>query len=105
MLDAVIVGLGRWGRKLVDSVQTGGVPEGAAIRFTLAQFGLVEFEGQLPIVLASDLCDPFALTFEQFGHAALLGIGPFREALFGLLRDVGRTAFQMRQQVADIFLR
>ena len=36
MLDAAIVGLGRWGRKLVDSVQTGGVPEGATLRFTHA---------------------------------------------------------------------
>lgn len=36
MLNAAIVGLGRWGRKLVDSVQTGGVPEGAALRFTHA---------------------------------------------------------------------
>ena len=34
MLNAAIVGLGRWGRNLVDSVQVGGTPKGTAIRFT-----------------------------------------------------------------------
>ncbi|MDA0261350.1 MAG: Gfo/Idh/MocA family oxidoreductase [Proteobacteria bacterium] len=36
MLNAAIVGVGRWGRNLVDSVQTGGNPKGAEIRFTRA---------------------------------------------------------------------
>jgi predicted dehydrogenase len=34
MLTAAIVGLGRWGRRLVDSVQQGGHPKGDTIRFT-----------------------------------------------------------------------
>jgi predicted dehydrogenase len=34
MLQAAIVGLGRWGQNLVDSVQENGVPKGSAIRFT-----------------------------------------------------------------------
>ncbi len=34
MIDAAIVGLGRWGRILVGSVQTAGVPKGDHIRFT-----------------------------------------------------------------------
>ena len=34
MVNAAIVGLGRWGRRLVDSVQVGSLPKGAAIRFT-----------------------------------------------------------------------
>src|SRR5688500_11078101 len=36
MLTAAIVGLGRWGKRLVDSVQQGGRPRGEAIRFTRA---------------------------------------------------------------------
>jgi predicted dehydrogenase len=36
MLNATIVGLGRWGRILVDSVQAAGVPKGEHIRFTRA---------------------------------------------------------------------
>jgi len=36
MLNAAIVGPGRWGRVLVDSVQRAGVPKGEHIRFTRA---------------------------------------------------------------------
>jgi predicted dehydrogenase len=36
MINAAIVGLGRWGKRLVDSVQQGGKPKGNAIRFTRA---------------------------------------------------------------------
>ena len=36
MLDAAIVGLGRWGQVMVDSVQSGGAPLGEHIRFTRA---------------------------------------------------------------------
>ena len=36
MIRAAIVGLGRWGRRLVDSVQRDGVPLGDGIRFTHA---------------------------------------------------------------------
>ena len=36
MLNAAIVGLGRWGRLLVDSVQDDGRPKGGHIRFTRA---------------------------------------------------------------------
>lgn len=34
MVNAAIVGLGRWGRRLVDSVQVGGLPKSEALRFT-----------------------------------------------------------------------
>lgn len=34
MVNAAIVGLGRWGRRLVDAVQANGEPKGEAIRFT-----------------------------------------------------------------------
>ncbi|MCH8181960.1 MAG: Gfo/Idh/MocA family oxidoreductase [Proteobacteria bacterium] len=33
MLNTALVGMGRWGRRLVDSVQAGGTPKGDAIRF------------------------------------------------------------------------
>jgi predicted dehydrogenase len=36
MVNAAIIGLGRWGKRLVDSVQQGGHPKGTAIRFTRA---------------------------------------------------------------------
>jgi len=36
MLNAAIIGLGRWGQLLVDSVQEGGQPKGGHIRFTRA---------------------------------------------------------------------
>jgi predicted dehydrogenase len=36
MLDVAIVGLGRWGRRLVDAVQEDGRPKGQLIRFTRA---------------------------------------------------------------------
>ena len=36
MVDAVIVALGRWGRRLVDSVQENGNPKGSKLRFTRA---------------------------------------------------------------------
>jgi predicted dehydrogenase len=36
MLNAAIVGLGRWGQNLVDSVQAAGKPKGRQIRFTRA---------------------------------------------------------------------
>ena len=36
MLDAAIVGLGRWGQILVNSVQEEGRPKGEALRFTRA---------------------------------------------------------------------
>ena len=36
MLNAAIIGPGRWGRVLVDSVQQAGVPKGEHIRFTRA---------------------------------------------------------------------
>lgn len=36
MLNVAIVGLGRWGQRLVDSVQEGGKPRGDLIRFTRA---------------------------------------------------------------------
>jgi predicted dehydrogenase len=39
MINAAIVGLGRWGRRLVDSVQEGGSPKGGLIRFTHAVTG------------------------------------------------------------------
>ena len=65
-------------------------------------FGVVEIEHHLPIVLAGGVSDPLALTFEQFGHAALLGVGAFGQALCGLIRDIGGPAFQMWQQVADV---
>lgn len=36
MINAAIVGLGRWGRRLVDSVQTNGGPIGSKLRFSRA---------------------------------------------------------------------
>lgn len=36
MINAAIVGLGRWGRRLVDSVQEGGAPKGERIKFSRA---------------------------------------------------------------------
>jgi predicted dehydrogenase len=36
MINAAIIGLGRWGQRLVDSVQSGGTPKGNSIRFTRA---------------------------------------------------------------------
>jgi predicted dehydrogenase len=36
MIDAAIIGLGRWGRRLVDSVQDHGTPKGNRIRFKRA---------------------------------------------------------------------
>jgi len=36
MIEAAIVGLGRWGRRLVDAVQDNGAPKGARLRFTRA---------------------------------------------------------------------
>ena len=36
MLNTAIIGLGRWGQRLVDSVQDAGRPKGDLIRFTRA---------------------------------------------------------------------
>lgn len=36
MINAAIVGLGRWGRRLVDSVQQDGLPLGSKVRFSRA---------------------------------------------------------------------
>jgi len=36
VLNTAIIGLGRWGQRLVDSVQDAGRPKGDLIRFTRA---------------------------------------------------------------------
>ena len=42
MINAAIVGLGRWGRRLVDSVQKSGSPLGSKIKFSHAVVRTVE---------------------------------------------------------------
>ncbi len=73
MLNAAIVGLGRWGRNLVESVQTAGVPKGAAIRFTRAvartPANAVDYAEGQKLALSSDL--DAALTDPDIGGVVL----------------------------------
>jgi predicted dehydrogenase len=58
MINAAIVGLGRWGRRLVDSVQDGTVPASTGIRFTRGwtptASKAVDFAAQRGFTLAPD---------------------------------------------------
>jgi predicted dehydrogenase len=65
MLNAAIVGLGRWGRRLVDSVQQDGNPKGELIRFKRA---VVRTAGN-----ASDYAAQQGLTLSTDLHDALSG--------------------------------
>lgn len=58
MINAAIVGLGRWGRRLVDAVQDGSVPASTGIRFTRGwtrtASKATDFAAQRGFVLAPD---------------------------------------------------
>jgi len=64
MLNAAIVGLGRWGRNLVNSVQTDGTPKGEAIRFTRGitrtLANAADYAAAQQLVLSNNLGDALA---------------------------------------------
>jgi predicted dehydrogenase len=110
MLKAAIVGLGRWGRRLVDSVQTNGEPKGVKIRFTRAVHRTPELARDYAAVqrlalgedLAAALGDPaidaIAFATPQYQHArqvetaALAGKHVFVEKPFALTRANAEAA-------------
>jgi predicted dehydrogenase len=82
MIRAALVGLGRWGRRLVDSVQLDGQPKGDAILFTHAVSGSREkardyaarqrlaLVGSLEEILADPKIDAVVLATPHDQHAA-----------------------------------
>lgn len=64
MIKAAIVGLGRWGRRLVEAVQEDGRPKGRHIRFTRAVTRTLatadEFARRHGLALTADLSDVLA---------------------------------------------
>lgn len=61
MINAAIVGLGRWGRRLVDSVQKDGLPLGSKVRFSRAVVRTVanarEYAASQKLTLTTSLDD------------------------------------------------
>lgn len=112
MLNTAIIGLGRWGQRLVDSVQDTGRPKGDLIRFTRAvtrtpakATGFAERHGmQLgnhyaaaladPAIAAVAIATPHTQHAEQIELAAAAGKHVFVEKPFTL------TAESARQSVA-----
>lgn len=82
MINAAIIGLGRWGRRLVDSVQEDGNPKCGAIRFTRAVVTdssksadyaarqHLAFAGSLSEVLTDDRIDAVVLATPHELHSA-----------------------------------
>ena len=81
MINAAIVGLGRWGQRLVDSVQEGGTPKGGLIRFSraivrtpakVAEYGAkqdLQVTGALEDALQDDAIDAIVLATPHDLHA------------------------------------
>ena len=112
MLNTAIIGLGRWGQRLVDSVQDAGRPKGDLIRFTRAvtrtpakatdfaerhgmQLG-THYAAVLadPAIAAVAIATPHTQHAEQIEQAAAAGKHVFVEKPFTL------TAESARQSVA-----
>lgn len=110
MIDAAMIGLGRWGRRLVDSVQDRGSPKGAVIRFTHAVTGSPEkardYAADQHLVLESRfdeilgnaaieavvLATPHDLHAEQIVMAAKAGKHVFVEKPLALSAATAETA-------------
>jgi predicted dehydrogenase len=110
MLKAAIVGLGRWHRRLVDSVQTNGEPKGVKIRFTRAVHRTPErardyaaaqrlaLGGDLAAALGDPAIDAFAFATPHDQHArqvetaALAGKHVLVEKPFTLTRASAEAA-------------
>jgi predicted dehydrogenase len=110
VVTAAIVGLGRWGRRLVDSVQQSGRPGGDLIRFThavaptpakvraYAEEQCLELTEDLPAVLAEAAIDAVVLAsphdrhVEQIVAAAAAGKHVFVEKPFALTLAGAREA-------------
>lgn len=104
MLNAAIVGMGRWGRRLVDSVQAGGAPKGDAILFVAgvtrsldkaapyARAQALSLSRDLASVLSDPGIDAVALATpndqhaEQIGSAIAAGKHVFVEKPFTMTR-------------------
>ncbi len=110
MLDTAIVGLGRWGRRLVDSVQDAGRPKGNLIRFTRAvtrtparakdfaeRHGMPldgDYAAALkdPAVAAVAIATPHTQHAEQIARAAAAGKHVFVEKPFTLTAGSARRS-------------
>lgn len=110
MLNTAIIGLGRWGQQLVDSVQDAGKPKGNLIRFTravtrtpakaadfAARHGM-PIDDDYPAVLADPdipavaLSTPHTQHAEQIIQAAAAGKHVFVEKPFTLTAQSAREA-------------
>ncbi len=110
MLNTAIVGLGRWGRRLVDSAQDAGRPKGDLIRFTRAvtrtparasdfaeRHGMAiddDYAAALadPAVAAVAIATPHTRHAEQIERAAAAGKHVFVEKPFTLTAESARRA-------------
>jgi predicted dehydrogenase len=82
MINAAIVGLGRWGRRLVDSVQSNGVPASSKLRFShavartpshaqeYADSQKLPLSGSLADILGNPSIDAIVLATPHNEHAA-----------------------------------
>lgn len=110
MIKAAIVGLGRWGQRLVNSVQAGGQPLGDHIRFSraveTAPDAIKDFLAQQRLAVSVDfqdvLCDedidavvlttPHSLHAEQIAAAAAAGKHVFTEKPLTLTKSTAEAA-------------
>ncbi len=110
MMNSAIIGLGRWGQHLVDSVQNNGIPKGDLIRFTRAitrtPANAAEFaerhgmsiDADYDEVLADPSIESIALATPHSQHAyqiekaAAAGKHVFVEKPFTLTADSARIA-------------
>ncbi len=110
MLNTAIIGLGRWGRRLVDSVQDAGHPKGDLIRFTRAvtrtparaddfaeRHGMMlgsDYAAALtdPTIAAVAIATPHTRHAEQIERAAATGKHVFVEKPFTLTAESARRA-------------
>lgn len=120
MINAAIVGLGRWGRRLVDSVQDGGAPKGQLIRFSraavrtpanAAEYSVrqrLALSGAIEDVLKDDAIDAVVLATPHDQHAAQIiaasGAGKhvFVEKPLGLSLSDARAAVSAAVQAGRV---
>lgn len=95
MLNAAIVGLGRWGRRLVESVQDGGTPRGGHIRFvhgvTRTPATAAAFAEREGLTLSDDY--PAALADPAIGAVVLATPHSQHAAQVAAAADAGKPVF------------